>query len=245
MRGAVLVSGVGKGFGRSLAKHLIHDFHIIGVSRSVESLESLRVELLATDQSFDLILSDVSNFEDTEQKIQSLLNSSPFKLVGLINNAGVRCRKPIGELSMSEIMDISAVNLFGAINLTKVVLPYLVKSGFGRVINVSSILAAKALPDLSAYAISKAGLDAFTRSMAVELAPQNIAVNSILPGFSKTSYHEKFIEDKDLLDMTLKRIPMGHWGEEDEIVGLCRFLLSNEARYITGASIPIDGGWLA
>ena len=245
MREALLISGVGKGFGRSLAKHLVSDFHIVGISRNPESLESLRADLLETDQSFDLILSDVSNFEDTEEKIQSLLNSNPFKLVGLINNAGVRSRKPIDELSMSEIMSVSAVNLFGAVNLTKAVLPYFYKLGHGRVINVSSIISAQALPDLSAYAISKAGLDGFTRSMAVELAHKNISVNSILPGFSKTSYHEKFIQNKDLFDMTINRIPMGRWGEEDEIVGLCRFLLSDEARYITGASIPVDGGWLA
>ena len=146
---------------------------------------------------------------------------------------------------MEEILNVSAVNLFGAVNLTKVVLPYLLAGGSGKIVNISSILSLQGLPDLSAYAISKGGLDAFTRSMAVELADKNITVNSVLPGFSKTSYFEKFAEDEGLLKMTLDRIPMGRWGEPEELIGVCKFLLSSESSYITGASIPVDGGWLA
>jgi NAD(P)-dependent dehydrogenase (short-subunit alcohol dehydrogenase family) len=245
MRHAVIVSGVGAGFGRSLAKGLIRDNHIIGISRNLARLEELSVELLSTGLSFELIQADVSQFSETEEKVVKSLEGGKYQLVGLVNNAGVRCRKGIEHLSMSEIMDVSAVNLFGAVNLTKAVLPFLSRAPYGRIINVGSIIAMRALPDLSAYAISKGGLEAFTRSMAVELAGRGIAVNSLLPGFSKTSYHEKFSENKALLDMTLSRIPMRRWGNEDEIVGISRFLLSEESGYITGASIPVDGGWMA
>lgn len=245
MRYAVIVSGVGAGFGRSLTKGLIRGHHIIGISRNQARLEALSLELLSTGHSFELIQADVSQFSETEEKVVKSLEVGKYQLVGLVNNAGVRCRKGIEHLSMSEIMDVSAVNLFGAVNLTKAVLPFLARAPYGRIINVSSIVAARALPDLSAYAISKGGLEAFTRSMAVELAGRGIAVNSLLPGFSKTSYFEKFSENKALLDMTLSRIPMRRWGNEDEILGISRFLLSEESGYITGASIPVDGGWMA
>lgn len=245
MREALLISGVSQGFGRSLAKNLVNDYHIIGLSRSEDKLNKLRGELRETGQSFDLVLADVSNFGETEARVTGILDSIDNKLVGLINNAGVRSRKAISELSMEEIIDVSSVNLFGAVNLTKTVIPYLLKNGYGSVVNVSSIISQRALPDLSAYAISKAGLDAFTRSMAVELADRKITVNSVLPGFSTTPFTEELRKKQDLVKMTLNRIPMGRWGDEDEIVGVCRFLLSSEARYITGVSIPVDGGWLA
>lgn len=245
MRGAILISGVSQGFGKSLAKDLVNDHHIIGLSRNEEKLEKLREELVQTGKSFDLISTDVSNYEVTEKKVTSYLNTSEYDLVGLINNAGIRSRKNIDSLSMPEILNVSAINLFGSVNLTKVTLPYLYKTGYGSIINVSSIISQQALPDLSAYAISKGGLDAFTRSMAVELAHKNISVNSILPGFSETPFTSQLRENEDLVKMTLDRIPLGRWGKENEIVGLCRFLLSTEARYITGVSIPVDGGWLA
>lgn len=245
MREALLISGVSQGFGRSLAKNLVNGYHIIGLSRSEDKLNKLRRELHETGQSFDLVLADVSNFGETEARVTGILDSIDNKLVGLINNAGVRSRKAISELSMKEIIDVSSVNLFGAVNLTKTVIPYLLKNGYGSVVNVSSIISQRALPDLSAYAISKAGLDAFTRSMAVELADRKITVNSVLPGFSTTPFTEELRKKQDLVKMTLDRIPMGRWGDEDEIVGVCRFLLSSEARYITGVSIPVDGGWLA
>lgn len=245
MRDAVIITGVGKGFGRALAKALVESHHVIGISRNDADLRTLRAELEPLSKSFELIAADVSDFSGTEKKIVGCLDAGGRNLRGLVNNAGVFCRRSITELSMEEIIDVSSVNLFGAVNMTKVTLPYFLAAGGGKVINISSILSAQGLPDLSAYAISKGGLDAFTRCMANELAEKNIAVNSVLPGFSKTSYFDKFSENKVRYQSILSRIPMARWGEADEIVGLCRFLLSDDSSYITGASIPVDGGWMA
>lgn len=245
MRRSVVISGVGLGFGRALATNLVERFHVIGISKTEENLESLRVRLAQSGKSFDLLLADVSDFESTKEKLELILESSPYGLFGLINNAGVRWRQSIDDLDIEAMRHVVDVNLFGAINLAQTSIPFMAANGEGRIINVSSILATQALPNLSAYSVSKAGLDAFTRSMAVELAPKNIKVNSILPGFCKTSYHEKFAQNRALLEMTLARIPMGHWGQDDELVGICEFLLSPGASYMTGASIPVDGGWLA
>lgn len=245
MKKVVVVSGVGKGFGRELAKGLVGDYHIVGLSRNGHDLQSLGDELADLSQSFGLIETDVANFEDTEERVVEHLGSVKGEVYGLINNAGVRCRGAIADLTMEKILDVSRTNLFGAVNLAKVLLPYFLSAGAGRIINISSIVSVQGLADLSGYAISKGGLDAFTRSLAVELGSRNIGVNSVLPGFSNTSMGANVSQNKDLFEMTMRNIPLGRWGEADEIVGVCKFLLSDGARYITGASIPVDGGWLA
>ena len=122
---------------------------------------------------------------------------------------------------------------------------YFVRNGGGRIINISSLLSTNALPELSAYTISKAAMDGFTRSVAAEFSQHGITCNSILPGFCKTSYYDKFKSNRDLYEMTLSRIPSKKWGSDDELVGLCELLLGDRGGYINGASIPIDGGWSA
>lgn len=245
LKKVVVISGVGKGFGRELVRGLIGEYHILGLSRDPDDLKSLRKELSDHDERLGLIAVDIANFEETREKVDDYLESKRDEVFGLINNAGVRCRGRIENLQMEEIMQVSQVNLFGAVNLTKVLLPYLLSNQEGRIINVSSIASAQGLAELSGYSISKGGLDAFTRSLAVELGDRNILVNSVLPGFSKTSMGANVSSNRDLYEMTLRNIPVGHWGEKDELVGVCQFLLSDGARYVTGTSIPIDGGWLA
>ena len=164
---------------------------------------------------------------------------------GLINNAGVRCREPFLNLSIEDIKSVAEVNLFAAIFLSKIVMPLFIKNCAGRIINISSILSTNALPDLSAYALSKAGLDGFTRSLAAEFGDRGITCNSILPGFCKTSYFEKFKKNDDLYNMTISRIPAARWGTDDELIGVCELLLSPKGSYLNGACIPVDGGWTA
>lgn len=245
MKKIIVVTGVGKGFGRALFKSLLNQYSVIGITRDANDIDSLREEIARYSGEFQLIQEDVSNFDIIAKSVTSAINSMEGMPYGLINNAGVRCRKSIDLLAINDFIEVCNVNLFGAINLTNALLPMLRENRQGRIINISSILSQGALPELSAYAVSKGGLDAFTRSAAVELGDQNITVNSILPGFCKTSYFSKFSQNSELLNMTLDRTPMKRWGDDDELIGLCDFLLSENASYITGTSIPIDGGWLA
>lgn len=245
MKKVVLISGVGKGFGRRLVKSLSKDYDVIGISRTQSDLDSLSNELRHDGLQASFICSDVASFDETKEQITTLLDKLDAPLYALINNAGVRCRKEFADLSMQEFIDVSNINLFGAINLALLSIPYMLENGGGRIVNISSIISQSALPQLAAYAVSKGGLDALTRSLAVEYGKDNISVNSILPGFCKTSYYPEFSKNTALLNLTLEKTPMNRWGEDSELVGLCRFLLSDEASYITGTSIPIDGGWLA
>jgi len=121
----------------------------------------------------------------------------------------------------------------------------MLKNGCGRIINISSILGEIALPDLAGYNISKGALNSLTQSIAIEFAEKNITVNGVAPGFCKTSYYDSFKENKKMYEEVLSKIPMKRWGESSEIIGICDFLLSDSAQYITGTTIPVDGGWLA
>ena len=245
MKKTIVISGVGKGFGKQLMKYFVDSYYVIGITRSEEDTIQLEEELHQKENSFELITSDVTDYDFLEQKLSESLDGKADSIYGLINNAGVRCRADFLGLSMAEIKEVIEVNLFAAISLSKVTLPFFIGNGVGRIINVSSILSTNALPDLSAYTISKSALDGFTRSIAVEFAHQGVTCNSILPGFCETSYFNKFKSNKELYDMTLSRTPAKRWGTDDELIGLCELLLSNRGSYINGSSIPVDGGWTA
>mgnify|MGYP000055881122 FL=1 len=246
MKKVIVITGVGKGFGKDLFLNLVRDYFVIGISRSQSDIDRLQTECDRLGLSeFDLVACDVTNFEELEALLSKSLVAKKEYLWGIINNAGIRSRKPFLELDIEEFQNVSNVNLFSPIKLTQLLLPQLLKNGGGRVINISSILSKQSMSELSAYSVSKGGLDAFTRSLAVEFGASNVTCNSILPGFCKTSYFENFKKNDTLYKMTLDKTPLKRWGEAGELIGLCRLLLSSDGAYINGASIPVDGGWLA
>jgi NAD(P)-dependent dehydrogenase (short-subunit alcohol dehydrogenase family) len=245
MRKTIIITGVGKGFGEQLIRHFCRDYHIIGITRSQDDVNRLSSTLISAKKTVSLHAVDVSDYFAVSKIINEYCLSEKFKIYGLINNAGVRCRKSFLDMTVDDIKKISDVNLFAPIHLTRLLIPSMLKNGIGRIINVSSVLSVSSLPDLSAYAVSKAGLDGFTRSIAAEFAARNITCNSILPGFCETSYFENFKTKTDLYQMTLTRTPAQRWGKDSELIGLCELLLGKDGGYINGASIPVDGGWTA
>lgn len=245
MRQIIIITGVGKGFGNALFKYFVKDYYVIGITRSEDDIRVLEIEIAYAMGNYELIACDITNYELLEEKIRACLENKAEFVYALINNAGVRCRESFLNLSITDIKKVVEVNLMAAIFLSKIVIPYFINNSGGRIVNVSSILSTNALPDLSAYALSKAGLDGFTRSIAVEFAEHGITCNSILPGFCKTSYFDKFKANQGLYDMTLSRVPAKRWGTDDELIGVCELLLGARGGYINGASIPVDGGWTA
>jgi len=241
----LIITGVGKGFGRDLFQYFIKDYYVIGLTKSEDDCDQIIRENLTIKSDFEVINCDVTDYEKLERTLGNIINKRSQSVYGLINNAGIRYRKSLTELNITEVKRVCEVNLYAPIVLTKMVLPYLVKNKSGRIINISSILAQSALPDLAAYTVSKAGLDGFTRSVTAEFASCGITCNSILPGFCKTSYFESFAQNSELYNMTLDKTPAKRWGESQELIGICELLLGDRGGYINGANIPVDGGWIA
>lgn len=240
----VLITGVGKGFGKELFLKLKDKYAVVGVTRSQEDIDLLYAEIGSSQTNIDLLLGDVSEQSFLEEVLKPFLTQKD-SIWGVVNNAGVRFRKDFLGVAKQEINEVLNVNLIAPMMLAQMCIPLMLSSGGGRIINISSILSQSALPQLSIYASSKGAIDAFTRSIAVEFGSKNITCNSILPGFCETSYFPKFQNNTELYRMTIERTPMRVWGASTELNEICELLLGDGGSYINGASIPVDGGWLA
>ncbi|MGB6941620.1 MAG: SDR family oxidoreductase, partial [Bryobacteraceae bacterium] len=163
----------------------------------------------------------------------------------LVNNAGINVRKSFDGISLAEWNQVLATNLTSVFLLCRSFVPHMKGRGYGRIINVTSTLSHVSLPQRSAYSASKAGLLGLTKALALELATEGITVVAISPGPFATEMTTPLINDPNMNRQFLSRIPMGRWGNPEEVGQLARYLCSPEAGFITGTDILIDGGWTA
>jgi NAD(P)-dependent dehydrogenase (short-subunit alcohol dehydrogenase family) len=174
-----------------------------------------------------------------KQRVQSKFDHVDI----LVNNAGVMLRKPLVDCTLEEWRRIIDVNLMSVFLMCHAFVPLMRGRGYGRVINIASTLAHVALPGRTAYAASKAGLLGLTRALALELAGDGITVVSISPGPFATEMAAPLMSDTALNAQILAKVPLGRWGDPKDIGKLTQFLCSEDAGYITGTDILIDGGW--
>ena len=163
----------------------------------------------------------------------------------LVNNAGIRIRRPFGEFSAHDFDAVVAVNLRAAFLLSQAVLPAMRTAGGGRIIHMASQLGLVADPGSALYGLTKAALIHLTRSMAFELAPQGILVNAISPGPILTEfYKQRLAREPDLLERRLSALPLGRLGEPEEIADTVAFLATTSVRFMTGNNVVVDGGYV-
>jgi NAD(P)-dependent dehydrogenase (short-subunit alcohol dehydrogenase family) len=163
----------------------------------------------------------------------------------LINNAGVIRRTPVDAETYEDDWDaVFAVNVTGARNAARAFLPQLAETR-GAIVNLGSIMSAVAGPNISAYAASKGAVAQLTRALAHDLAPQGVRVNALAPGVIATPMTEATRENPEAIGRFLAHTPMGRVGQPEELVGPALFLASDAASYVTGAVLPVDGGYLA
>ena len=163
----------------------------------------------------------------------------------LINSAGINIRGSIESLTVADFNKVQLVNVTGTWIACREVIPIMKKNGYGKIINIGSMLSLTAIPDRTPYATSKGAILQLTRALAIELAKEKITVNAILPGPFGTDINLPLMEDPEKYKAFVARVPMGRWGELHEIGGIALYLASPASSYTTGAGFSIDGGWVA
>ncbi len=235
-----VVTGASRGIGKSIAETFAKaGATVICVSRSKDDLKALSDSLNEAGGSSSYRACDISQSDAFVDMIKSIMDEFG-KLDILINNAGVTQDTLLMRMSEDQWSTVLDINLKGAFNGTKAVMRPMMKNRWGRIINISSIVGITGNAGQANYAASKAGLIGFTKSVAKEVASRGITVNCIAPGFIKTDMTGVLSDQvkEELLD----RIPMGRMGEGNDIAHTALFLASDEASFITGQTIVVDGG---
>ena len=240
-----LITGASKGLGKAIAVALAEaGARLALVSRDEGLLARTAEEIRLKGGAADLFPADVS-VEEQVRDLERRVVDRFGQLQILINNAGINLRKPVTEFTLEEWNRILHTNLTSAFLMCRSFVPHMKGQGYGRIINMTSMMSHVALPHRTAYAASKAGLLGFTRALALELALDGITVNGISPGPCATEINKPLIESPELTRFFLSRIPVGRWGLPEEVARLAVYLCSEESAFITGTDIVIDGGWSA
>ena len=240
-----IITGAGKGFGKAIAKKFADNGAKLAlITRTQSDIDDLNREFYGYENKFLAICGDVSD-QDTVNSFVAEVKNKFGRIDVLVNNAGMRFRKKFEETTLEEFSLILNVNVVSMFMLCKAVIPTMVEQKTGKIINISSVVGTLGLPELSAYATSKAAIICLTKALSVEYGVSNIQVNAIAPGFCKTSYFDNFKKKSELYEFTIERTPMRRWGESEEVANSCLFLASSLSSYVTGDVINVDGGWSA
>lgn len=187
---------------------------------------------------------DITRQADIDRLVRQVLEEWG-RIDILINNAGAFNSAPLHETEDKDWDAILNVNLRGVFLLTKKVLPQMLAQKSGSIVNISSILGMIAVPQTAAYNVSKGALNQFSKSIAVEYGPAGIRSNAVCPGMIETEMTEELRGNTELMDEWRKGYPLGRFGVPDEVARACLFLASDEASFVTGATLPVDGGYTA
>ena len=229
-----LVTGASRGIGRAIALELkSKDFSIIGTATSQAGVDAL-IENGIEGYILDL------NSPNAIGNFWEQLEADKKNISVLVNNAGITRDNIVLRMSDDEWSDIMNVHLNGTFQLCKRSLKMMLKNKWGRIINISSASASIGNRGQSNYAAAKAGVEAFTKSLAKEVGKRDITINAVAPGFIATDMTEQ--NDGVNAEYVIKEIPLGRFGEPEEVAGLVDFLCSERASYITGQTIHINGG---
>ena len=233
-----LVTGSGRGIGRTIALKLAEVGAAVVVNDVAEA-EAVAEEIRAINGQSLAILADVSSSSDVAGMVEETV--STFGRVDiLVNNAGIARDQLVVRMSEEDWDSVLSVNLKSAFLCTRVVLRHMIRQRWGRVISIASIVGIQGNPGQANYASAKAGIIGLTRTIAKEVASRHITVNAIAPGFIDTEMTQQLAEDWK--QEIKKRIPLGYLGSPSDVAEAVAFLASEEARYITGQVLGVDGG---
>jgi 3-oxoacyl-[acyl-carrier protein] reductase len=238
-----IVTGGGGGIGSAIARRLAADGAAVVIfDKDKRAAETIAGELSQAGRRAEFVHCDVTRREEVRAAVAGVMEAHGGVGI-LVNNAGIGRRAPFLELSDEAWNDVLAVNVTGAFVVAQEVCRVMARAGRGSVVNMGSVAAHIAHSEQAAYATSKAALEALTRVMAFELAPLGVRVNAILPGTVAAGIIKGMLHGEARVERE-RRIPFGRLAEPEEIADVVAFLVSEDARYMTGSLVVVDGGLL-
>lgn len=236
-----IVTGGARGLGAAITTALARDgVHVAaGYSSNRAKADDLAAKLGAEGLSVSVHRGNVGDPEHCDRMVGEVL-AIKGRIDYLINNAGVTVDKTVRKLTIDDWHAVLRVNLSGAFYMTKAVLDHMIERAFGRIVNISSTIGETGGIGQANYAASKAGLFGFSKSLALEVARKGITVNCVAPGYTDTDMVAAVPDD--ILAKVVSKIPIGRLGRADEVARAVRFLVDDDAGYITGAVIDVNGG---
>lgn len=234
--------GLGKVFARALAGAGA-DIALLGrrIEASEAEAEPIRAEM---GRRVIAVQADVRKPDEVQAAV-ARVTAELGSVDILINSAGVNVRKPAIEFPLEDWNRVLEINLTGAFICSRAVAPGMIAAGWGRVINVSSMLGLVGLGERPAYTAAKGGLIQLTRTLAIEWAPHNVTVNALAPGPFETEMNRPLIENPQAYRAFADKIPLNRWGKTDELAGAILYMAAPASDFMTGSVITVDGGWTA
>jgi 2-deoxy-D-gluconate 3-dehydrogenase len=234
--------GIGLGMARGLAGA---GARLVVAARNKQKSNAAVGELRQLGSDAIALTVDVTDEQSVETMVKEALGQCG-RLDILFNNAGTTVRKPVHELTLAEWQQVIDTNLTSAFLCSKAVYPHMKRAGGGKIVNTGSMLSIFGAPFAPAYGASKGGIVQLTKSLATAWAPDNIQVNAVLPGWIDTELTRGARKQiPGLNERVLARTPAGRWGHIADFAGVAVFLASSASDFITGAAIPVDGGYSA
>lgn len=239
----VLVTGSSSGIGAAIARRFSAEgANVVLNSRTREDLEKVAKDL-PDDRT--LIVEGAIGGADFAKEIVGKTVERFGGLDVLVNNAGIAAAGPLAEADEDDIESVIDINVKGMLYMCRAAIPELAKSqiaGGASIVNTSSVSGSGGDWTMPIYNASKGAVTNLTRGLALQLGAQSIRVNAVLPSLTRTDMSEGIRDNKDLMDAFLRRIPLGRVGEPEDVASVVAFLASEDARFVTGANLPVDGG---
>lgn len=236
MSRTALVTGASRGIGAAIAQRLVaQGYFVYGTATSNEGAAKISEQLQDSGQGLTV---DIGDPDSVAQGLAAMRDQEPPTI--LINNAGIARDNLMLRMSEEEWGSVIETNLNGLYRVTKACLRGMVKARWGRIVNVGSVVARMGNPGQANYVASKAGVEGFSRALALEVASRNITVNTVAPGFIATDMTNQLTEKQK--EMMLERIPAQRMGAVEEVAGAVVYLVSDEAGYITAQTLHVNGG---
>jgi NAD(P)-dependent dehydrogenase (short-subunit alcohol dehydrogenase family) len=240
-----VITGGSRGLGRAMAVALgAEGVNVALVARDAAAMADTAQAVEAAGGQAAGFVADVTDEAAVDQMKAEVAAKFGAPQI-LINNAGINIRKQVHEFTLAEWNSVVNTNLTSAFLLCRAFVPGIKGTGYGRILNMTSIMSHVSLPGRTAYSSTKAALLGFTKSLALELAPDGITVVGISPGPFATEMNLPLLNNPELNAQFISKIPVGRWGKVEEIGKLAVYLCSEDAGFITGTDILIDGGWVA